>query len=445
MELAQNAAGAPGLGTPGSIPPPPGPAPQRFTEIDQLKPNRGWTIPLPGAADTVDQGLFGVRQALADAGFSYLGIESATFVDNLITHGGPPGGIRANQQYSGQRPTYTQSYTQYLAYDLTRYGVPDGQIVLAGENISTNWDPGGPNKVMLATASYYQTLFNKAVELKFGYLANGTEFLGTQVGGSLAGGVFGVSAALTIEQGENAGVFSTPGVNVKFNLPNNYYDKVGVQRAISPDGSVIESDQNRSNVRFKTANSGVLVINEAGYRVPALPSQMQTWIRGATTFTSSRYIDQGSPLTRHPGNYGLFFLADRQLIQIQANAGPGSAARGLYAGFSAEYAPPYANRFSQYYEARLYGFGLIPGRPFDLASLVFNENVFSGDAIHVAQSRGQHTHNDARSYTASYSAHVYPGVNLNFGISYTDNPVSVTYVTNTGSALNVLVNTVTFF
>ena len=207
MQLAQSAVSAPGLGIPATIPPPPGPAPQRFSEIDRLKPNRGWTIPLPGAADTVDQGLFGVRQALADAGFSYLGIESGTFVDNLLRHGGPPGGIRGNQQYSGQRPTYTSSYTQYLAYDLTGYGIPDGQIVVAGVNLSTNWDPGGPNKVALATASYYQTLFNKAIELKFGYLVNGTEFLGTQVGGSLAGGVFGVSAALTIEQGENAGVF----------------------------------------------------------------------------------------------------------------------------------------------------------------------------------------------------------------------------------------------
>ena len=177
----------------------------------------------------------------------------------------------------------------------------------------------------------------------------------------------------------------------------------------------------------------------------ASPGTMQTWIRGAATYSSSRYVDQGSPTTRREGSYGVFALADRQLLQFAPNEGSGSATRGLYAGVSAEYAPSYVNRFSQYFEARLYGFGLIPGRPYDLASLVATENVFSKDAVGLARLRGQSTHHDTQALTISYSAHVLPGLNLNTALTYTTNPTSVTYSGSTGSALNILTGLFAFF
>ena len=233
-------------------------------------------------------------------------------------------------------------------------------------------------------------------------------------------------------------------MNVKVNLPDHVYTKLGVQRATSPDGLQVERLQNPSNVRFKVPNSGVFVIDETGYRVNAAPGQMSTWVRAAANYTSSKYVDITTE-QRHGSNFGLYLLADRQLLQTAPHAGPGSAIRGVYAGITAMYAPSYFNPFSQYYEARLYGLGLIPGRPFDFTSLVYNRNVFSEDYVRLVNRFGGLTHDAANTYTASYSAHVFHGINVNFGVSYTDNPSPICYNSNTGSSLSVLTNLFVWF
>ena len=80
------------------------------------------------------------------------------------------------QTYNGQKPTFLSNNVMQLTYDLSRYGIPDGQIVLGGIYQYDTWNPGGPNALSLATLSYYQTFMNKQVELKFGYLNNSYEF-----------------------------------------------------------------------------------------------------------------------------------------------------------------------------------------------------------------------------------------------------------------------------
>ena len=390
-----------------------------------------------------------MRNALADNGISYFGIEAATYSDNLLRHGLPPGNqfapdSRDLQQYSGQLPTYTSVFNMYLLYDLRRYGIPDGQLVVGADLISTNWNPSGPDGIIMSEASYYQTFFNKKVEVKLGYVQNSVEFVGAQVGGSLANGIFGVTASLLNENGQNSSGASTPGLNVKVYLPDNFYDKAGVARATSPNGLLVERAQNPTGASFKVSNAGVFVINEFGYRVDATPERPEMWIRAAANYTSSRYNLVSSPQRRDSPNFGLYLLADRQLIQTAPNAGLGSAVRGIYAGFSTEYAPSYFNVFSQYYEARIYGFGLIPGRPHDLASVVATRNVFSGYAVRRARSQGFLAHDSVNAITGSYGFSVLHGVNINVGLQYTDHPTAVRYTRSTGSALNVLLNAVIF-
>ena len=87
-------------------------------------------------------------------------------------------------------------------------------------------------------------------------------------------------------------------------------------------------------------------------------------------------------------------MGDQQILQT--NPHTGTAAQGVYVGGSAMYAPPELNRFSQYYEARIYGIGLIPGRPLDLLSGVFTDNVFSGYAVRAARNAGQLAHSDSK-------------------------------------------------
>jgi len=146
------------------------------------------------------------------------------------------------------------------------------------------------------------------------------------------------------------------------------------------------------------------LINEVGYRKDATPDQLATWVRAAPMFTSSRYNDFASG-GRSTGNYGAYFLADRQLLQVAPVAG--QAARGVYAGVGATYVPPEFNRFSQNYELRLYGIGLMPSRPKDMVALVISRNVFSNYLVGAALRGGQLAHEGSLSITVAYNALFY--------------------------------------
>jgi len=417
---------------------PPAPPANDYSRFEPLR-WKGLIVPIPGPADTVDKRAFGLRDALADLGIGYFAYTVSYFTTNLAKHEGP---VDGNQLYSGQKFTYNSANFAYLMFDLSRYGVPDGQFVLGGAYDKTNWNPGGPNTLNLTVASYYQTLFDKAVELKIGLFPNSVEFIGTYVGGNLAGGIFGSSASVTAEVGSSGSFFPAPGMNVKFNLPGNFYTKIGLQRPISPDGVVTEHNQNPSGVRFRVPNTGFLVIDETGYRTAAAPGTRQTWLRLAGAFNTSAYRSYREPGTRSKGDFALFLLGDHQVWQSKPL--PGAAGQGIYAGFSAMYTPPHINRFSQYYELRLYGIGLIPGRPRDMISLVGTRNVFSHYLVETAKQAGQLTNSESRAITVSYSAVVIPGASLNVALGYTDNPTGVTYTPETGRALNLTIGTVIF-
>jgi len=421
-----------------SLNPPPAPPVDDYSRFDSLR-WKGLIVPIPGPADTVDKGAFGLRDALADLGIGYFAYTSSYFTTNLAEHAGP---VDGNQLYSGQKPTYSSSNFAYLIFDLSRYGVPDGQIVVGGAYNTTNWNPGGPKTLSLTVASYYQTFFDGAVELKAGILPNSVEFIGTYVGGNLAGGIFGPSASITTEVGGSGSLFTAPGMNVKFNLPGNFYTKIGLQRPVSPDGVVTEHNQNPSGVRFRVPNTGFFMIDETGYRTSAAPGTPQTWLRLAGAFNTSAYRSYREPGTRSKGDYALFLLGDRQLWQSKPL--PGAANQGIYAGFSVMYTPPNINRFSQYYELRLYGVGLIPGRPRDMISLVGTRNVFSHYLVDSAKQDGRLTNSGSRAITVSYSARIISGANLNVALGYTDNPTGVTYTPETGRALNLTIGALVF-
>jgi porin len=104
------------------------------------------------------------------------------------------------------------------------------------------------------------------------------------------------------------------------------------------------------------------------------------------------------------------------------------------------YAPPEFNRVSEYYEARLYGIGLLPSRPGDMVSLVVSRNVFSHYLVDAAVRGGQLAHTGNFSVTAAYYAPIAPGIRVGIGLGYTNNPTPVVYTPQTGSALNVLAN-----
>ena len=429
-ELADDTAFAAPKFSPPPVTPPP--------DFESLR-IKGLNVALPGPGDTIDPDFAGIRSSLAALGIGYIGWSSNSFYNNMLSAERTTFG---NQTYNGQKPTFFTNNVMFLTYDLSRYGIPDGQIALGGVYNFDTWAPAGPNALSLATLSYYQTFLNKQVELKVGYLANALEFWGPFLAGNLAASIFGPSATIPVEAGINAPAWSTPAINIKVNGPYGFYNKLGIQRASSPDGPFAEKMDNPTGLKWSTPNSGLLVVNELGYRKEAAPSQLATWVRAAPMFTTSQYTDFAFG-GRNNGSYGAYFLADQQFVQLAPVAG--QAARGVYAGVSAMYAPPEFNRFSQYYELRAYGIGLLPSRPGDMVSLVIGRNVFSHFLVDAALQRGQLAHDGSLSVTAAYSATIAPGVRAGIGLGYTDHPTPVVYTPQTGSALNILANVITFW
>ena len=64
--------------------------------------------------------------------------------------------------------------------------------------------------------------------------------------------------------------------------------------------------------------------------------------------------------------------------------------------------------------------------------------------MRLARGQGLLAHDNVNAITGSYGASVLPGVNINVGVQYTDHPTAITYTRSTGSALNILLNTVIF-
>ena len=398
---------------------------------------KGVNINLPPPSATVDGDLFGFRQKLADDyGIGYIGFSVDTFYDNLLRHD-----HHGEQAYIGQKPTSLSESFFALTFDLSRYGIPDGQIVAGASYVSTSWNAIGPTVVNLGTLSYYQTLFNKRLEVKVGLLGNVFEYLGEFTGGNFAGGVFGPSGDLSLESGGTA--FPTYGINLTGHITKNIYDKVGVARAVTPLGIVEEHNFNPIGPRFSTPRSGVWVTNEIGYLRAAQPDAPQTWVRAGGVYSSAHYTELDHPDLTSPHNYFLYLLADRQLLQTSSK--PGQAYRGLYGGFSAEYVPPNLNFFTSYFEGRLYGLGLLPHRPSDQISLVFTEQFFSSNLYGQLRLAHQLAHDDSKAITGSYSFNLFRGFYVNAALAYIDHPSPLTYSPTTGSALNVAGGIAFFF
>jgi porin len=175
------------------VPPSTAPTP----DFDALR-IKGYIIALPGPQDTIDPDFAGLRSSLAALGIGYIGYSGNNFFDNML----PAERTTLGQQvYSGQKPTFFTNNVMQMTYDLSRYGISDGQIVVGGIYNFDTWEPGGPNASSLATLSYYQTFLNKQVELKVGYFANVVEYWGPFLAGNLSSGIFGPSGSIPVEAG----------------------------------------------------------------------------------------------------------------------------------------------------------------------------------------------------------------------------------------------------
>ncbi|MGY4568179.1 carbohydrate porin [Bradyrhizobium sp. USDA 3256] len=406
-----------------------------FARFDTFREKGIW-LTIPGPVDTIVQDRDGVRFALADVGIGYIGWTHNTFANNQL-----PNAARssiANQLYMGQNPTFATANFMIVTYDLSRFGIPDGQIVVGAEQQYWTWKRPGPDRVGLNTLAYYQTFLDRKFELKLGYLRNQNEFTGT-----LFGGISGSNMFALFQAGMSTNAAPTPAINLKYNFDDRWYNKVSVQRSISPDGPYAQITDNPTGLNWSTANTGILFVDELGYKSKAAPGVADTWLRAGIGFNNSRYknladLDQ----QRESGNNFHYVAADRQLWQSDVE---GTPSRGIYGGFSIMGAPPDLNRISRYYELRLYAKGPFDSRPSDLMALVATNTAWSKFAVDAALAKGQLAHRDTTAITGTYTAHLAPGVYATVGLSYMHNPTSVTHTPQTEHALNLLVSTLIFF
>jgi len=83
----------------------------------------------------------------------------------------------------------------------------------------TTWDPAGPKTIALSTLYLYKMWRDHLVEMKAGYITNDTEFVGMQVGGSLATGAQGVYAVLPYQVGMSYFPLTAPSLNIRLRAP----------------------------------------------------------------------------------------------------------------------------------------------------------------------------------------------------------------------------------
>ena len=312
-----------------------------------------------------------------------------------------------------------------LTWDLRQLHLHGAQLNVGAALQWVSWQPAGPTAGAFSTLYLYKSFGEDRVEVKAGYITNDFEFIGLQVGGSIASGAQGVYAVLPFEVGLSHFPLATPSFNVRVGGASGLYGKVGFQRSVDPGGGPVALARNSIGLRFIPHGDKLLTISEVGYRQNATRDSHEMWVRGGYLHNSTAYPNSRTG-GMTSGNYCAFILADHQFRQ----ADPLKPGLGLYAGFSAMATPADMNVYTQYYELRLYKEGTFRSRPNDMISLVASHSAYSKYTVRNLKAAGETYWNSSTSITGSYSIRVAPGVYSSLGMSYVAGPAVTPHVPN---------------
>ena len=120
------------------------------------------------------------------------------------------------------------------------------------------------------------------------------------------------------------------------------------------------------------------------------------------------------------GNWCAYLFADHQFTFTQPDSR--IPIKGIYVGGTCAYAPPKQNVFSQYYEARIYGFGLFPTRDLDQWEVSVDYNKWSSYASRAVNSLGATSYGDSTAVNIGYTARLRPGLYFGPVVSYIKHP-----------------------
>jgi porin len=145
---------------------------QTAADLDKIYGAKGWDIRFPSFGDTITQDYGGWRSRLASAGIGLIEYNINRFQANMLDT--PRRGPTVNQFYKsaqsywGQSPSFSNVNIMFLTYDLSRFGVPDGQLQFSGVNAYATWQGYIPDTFAMSALAYYQTFFDRRLEVKFG-------------------------------------------------------------------------------------------------------------------------------------------------------------------------------------------------------------------------------------------------------------------------------------
>lgn len=367
----------------------------------------GAAVTMPPLADSVLGATSPFRRGFASRGLLLRLNVVERFSQNILDGPAPAG----QQAYIGHRPTLISGVNPILTADLRQLGLRHAQLNIGVGWRYASWKPAGPDSITVTSLYLYKGWRDRRVEMKIGYVGNDLEFVGLQVGGSLATGAQGVYAVLPNEGGLSFLPLVAPSFNVKVRPSSNTYLKSGVQRSLDAAGAQSTEARNPTGLVFAPAGNRALLIGEVGYERPSGRAQGQRWLRGGYMRNRTLYRNQATG-REEAGNYCAYALADVQVKQPVA-AVPG---RGLFMGATAMAAPDELNAYHRYYEARVYQRGLAAGRPADVLTVVASYRGHSSHFINALVNSGRTVWRRSTSLTGTYTRRLGRGDYLSLGL-----------------------------
>lgn len=370
----------------------------------------GAAVRMPRFDDTIAGAESAFRRALARHGLALRLNMIPRAAMNLMDPPAPKDG----QAYIGHRPTAIWGAHGILTADLRQLGLRNTQLHVAFGWRGNTWRPSGPPMFGMNGLHIYRSWGEERVEIKAGYHTNDLEFIGMQIGGSLAAGVQGVYAVIPYLTGLSFFTLPAPTLNVRVRLPRGFYVKSGAQRSLDPGGAAATARRNATGFRFRPHGNGLLEIHELGFRQAASETKRQAWVRMGVLYNHSLYRNLATG-ARERGNHSLYLLGDVQLRQPDSAA----PARGLFAGFTAMGAPARFNAYHRYREGRLYWMGPWRSRPEDVVSIVVARLGHSPARLEALRAEGRTAWEGSTAITASWTFRVSRGNYLNGALTWT--------------------------
>ena len=362
------------------------------------------------------------RRAMLSKGIALRFLIQAQYAQN--TFEGPVAPDR--QVYIGQRPFEGASTTSIFTADLRQLHLSHAQLNIVGVWNWASWNPAGPKTFEMSSLFFYKAFGEDRVEIKAGYNNNNVEFIGLQVGGSVATGTQGVYAVLPYEVGMASFPLTAPSFVLRLRGPKRTYLRTAAQRSLDAAGAPATVARNRTGFRFIPKGDKLLLIEEVGYQRASSPDAHEAWFRAGYMRNSTLYTNEITG-QKQPGNYCAFALMDYQL----RSPDPEHPEHGLYVGGSAMTVPATLNAYARYYEARLYQKAPFRSRPCDVLSFVISHTGYSKFAADHLIAEGKTVWRSSTSLTGSYFLRVAPGNYFNVGLSYIHGPAITPRVPDT--------------